>query len=154
MTIRKALIAKIHIAKKDLALDDETYRQVLVLASNGKSSCVQMNSAELGLVVDHFKKSGWKPKRANARKYSPKTRHKNVHDQVDKIRAIWIDIGAAGGLCDASEAALDKWVKRTTIKFNNGIGIDRIDWLRNANPTLITKVLESIKQWRKRLKPL
>lgn len=35
---KRTLIAKIHIAKKDLAMDDATYRDVLVRVT-GKDSC-------------------------------------------------------------------------------------------------------------------
>lgn len=36
--LRKNLIAKIHIGKSQLGLDDETYRQLLV-STTGKISC-------------------------------------------------------------------------------------------------------------------
>lgn len=43
---RKSLIAKIHIGKNKLGLDDETYRSLLANAT-GKTSCTEMSDGEL-----------------------------------------------------------------------------------------------------------
>lgn len=58
---RKTLTAKIHIAKKDLALDDETYRALLQSAV-GKDSCSKMTIPELCIVLSTMKQKGFKPK--------------------------------------------------------------------------------------------
>ena len=55
----KPLIAKIHIAKKQLGLDDDTYRQALATATSGKTSCANMNENELQAVLDAFKSKGF-----------------------------------------------------------------------------------------------
>jgi len=146
---RRGLIAKIHIAKKELALDDGTYRQALHRVT-GKASCSTMSDTELDSVLSHFKHHGWKPKN-NHRRYSPNTRHHIHHDHVDKIRALWIDMVKRGVIDNGTEAALDAWVKRTTLRLNKGVGIDRVEWLRSKRDTLATHVLESLKQWQKRV---
>ena len=55
---KQTLIAKIHIAKKELALDDETYRDVLERVT-GKTSCKGMNLNELKAVVMDLKRLGF-----------------------------------------------------------------------------------------------
>lgn len=83
---RKALIGKIHIAKKQLCLDEDTYRDVLRLATSGLTSCKDMNITELERVLYAMEKKGFKPiKKDHGRK--PK---KADHNQptIDKIEAI------------------------------------------------------------------
>jgi phage gp16-like protein len=150
--MRNQLIAKVHIAKKALALDDDTYRQTLT-SITGKSSCSAMNDSELEKVLGHFKGKGWKPAKATSRKYSPRTRKNGGHDQVDKIRAVWIHMYKTGVTQSGTEAALDAWVKRTTTKLNKGLGIERTDWLRSReNSHLVVSVLESLKRWQARVR--
>ena len=52
---RKAALARIHCCKRDLALDDSTYRQALVNVT-GLDSCGKMSDGELIKVLDHFSK--------------------------------------------------------------------------------------------------
>lgn len=57
--LRKNLIAKIHIGKSQLGLDDEIYRQLLV-NTTGKISCAEMTEAELNAVLFAMTKKGFK----------------------------------------------------------------------------------------------
>ncbi|HBQ4197611.1 TPA: DUF1018 domain-containing protein, partial [Escherichia coli] len=57
--MRGKLISTIHVAKRELALDDETYTSAL-LAATGKTSCRDMSADELSRVLDVFKKRGFK----------------------------------------------------------------------------------------------
>jgi hypothetical protein len=52
-------LAAIHIARKDLGLDEETYRSLLRTLT-GKGSAGSMNHQEAQRVIEHFKKQGWK----------------------------------------------------------------------------------------------
>lgn len=145
---RKTIIAKIHVAKKQLGLDEDTYRATIKLVTQGKkSSCAECNGWELENILKHFAEKGFK---ADKRKASPKTRNKASKTPTDKIRALWIDMHRVGILVDGSEAALDAWVQRTTRQKNGGMGIERTAWL-SKNPTLEAAVLEALKQWRKRV---
>ncbi|THA10477.1 gp16 family protein [Rodentibacter pneumotropicus] len=55
---RKNLIAKIHIGKTRLGLDEDTYRQLLV-NTTGIASCALMNEGELQLVLNAMKQKGF-----------------------------------------------------------------------------------------------
>lgn len=146
---RNKLIKLIHIAKRDLKLDEDTYRQALT-GVTGKASCSSMGICDLEKSLEYFKRMGWKPKQQST-KYSPKTRDKIQHDVIDKIRAIWITMYKEGMIKDGSDAALDRWVKRTTASMNDGKGIECVEWLRGARAWLRNKTLESLKQWQSRV---
>lgn len=147
-TDRRAIIAKIHIAKKQLGLDDDTYRAAIVHVTKGKkSSCLECATWELENILAHFVEKGFK---ADKRKASPASSKKIRKNPTDKIRALWIGMYQVGIVADGSEAALDVWVQRTTAKKNGGMGIERTAWL-NTKPDLESQVLEALKQWRKRV---
>ena len=59
---RKILLGKIHIAKKALGLDDDTYRSI-ILAAVGKNSCSICTDRQLLKVVKAFEAKGWKHKK-------------------------------------------------------------------------------------------
>jgi len=66
---RKALIIKVHVAKRQLGLDkDDTTYRALLQGATGKDSCADMNVAELADVLNAFVRAGWKPAPAKIRK--------------------------------------------------------------------------------------
>jgi hypothetical protein len=71
MPVQK-LLAKIHIAKKELALDEETYREILSLNFKVQSSKFLNNNQAVKL-VNYFKNKGWVPK-SKPKKYDPPAR--------------------------------------------------------------------------------
>lgn len=60
--MRRALIAKIKIAQKELGLDDGTYRAVLERVT-GKRSCTECSIPELERVVEDLRQHGFAPKK-------------------------------------------------------------------------------------------
>lgn len=147
---RRTAIAQIHIAKKQLNLNDDTYRAALH-AATGKTSCSDMAIGELYQALEYFKKCGFKATRrktggARRGKYSPQS----TGQVVDKIRAIWIEMAKGGLIKDGSEQALLAWVKRQSSKMNGGIGVDSLEWLER-DQAMASRVLESLKRWQKRV---
>lgn len=57
---KRTLIAKIHIAKKQLGYDDATYRDVLERVT-GKTSCKEMDLQALKKVIRELKRLGFVP---------------------------------------------------------------------------------------------
>lgn len=55
---RSTLITLIHLARRQLQLDDETYRAVLGKVCRTKTSCRDMTIPELVRVLEAFKKKG------------------------------------------------------------------------------------------------
>lgn len=148
---RRLLVAKIHIARNQLGMDDDSYRANIAHYANGKTSCTDMTVPELHAVLAAFEKLGFKPKKTAtkkqpAKKYSPKTTD-GPRDERSVIRAIWIFMHRAGFILDGSETALNSWVSRQTAEGNGSIGISDVEWLHGNDAT---KVLESLKKWCRR----
>lgn len=58
---RKSQLSMIHIAKKELGLDDDTYRSIVSLMSNGRTnSSGELDDGERSKLIDHFIGRGWK----------------------------------------------------------------------------------------------
>lgn len=57
-----ANLAKIHIAKKELNLTDETYRDMLHLHFQ-VDSAAKLNDRQCTVMLNHLKAKGWQPKR-------------------------------------------------------------------------------------------
>lgn len=90
---KKNLIAKIHIAKKDLCLDDETYRDVLERVT-GKTSCKDMSLSELKAVIKDLKRLGFRPQQSEASRLKHGRKPTTTPERqplLDKIEAILAD---------------------------------------------------------------
>lgn len=60
MNLRQANLAKIHIAKKALGLDDDTYRALLARVA-GVTSAKDLNPRQVSAVLAEFQRLGWQP---------------------------------------------------------------------------------------------
>lgn len=91
---KKALLAKIHIAKKDLCLDDGMYRDILKRVT-GKDSSAKMLIGELEKVIYEFGNLGWKPsaKPKHGKKPSVSKDKPSRQAIMDKIEALLSDMG-------------------------------------------------------------
>lgn len=85
---RNSLLAKIHIAKKQLVLDDAIYRDMLWRLT-GKRSCKQMSIKELNSVLRDCERLGFKPIKQHGRKPSVASHRKAI---LGKIEAILTDL--------------------------------------------------------------
>lgn len=139
---RASLITLIHVAKKDLHLDADTYRDAL-RAAVGKISCRDMTQTELSKVLATFKKRGFKVRS------KPQNRALKPATVTAKIRAIWRLMYAQGFLSSDSEAALNGWVRKQTTPQNGGEGVANYQWLEKE-PALASDVLERLKRWHRR----
>lgn len=125
MSTKKPLMAKIHIAKKELALDDDTYRDVLWRVT-GKRSCKDMTIAELEAVIKDMQNSGFKPKPAKSHGQKPDV-IKRRQSLMGKIHAMLTDLGLhwnyAHGMGDKM------------------FGIKRLQWLNDKQLYKLTQAL-------------
>ena len=152
---KKRLITLINVAKGSLQLDEVIYRAMLKNAT-GKDSLRAMNLPELEQALEAFKQKGFKPtvtnnKTAVKRRLSPAA-GKSKLASIDKIRAIWITMGHHLVIQDNSESALDAYVRRMTLRSriinNQTQGVDATAWMTEPQAY---KVLESLKNWHKRV---
>ena len=144
---KKRLITLINVAKGSLQLDEAIYRAMLKHAT-GKESLRAMNLPELEQALEVFKQKGFKPtlNTHKKRRLSPAA-GKSKLASIDKIRAIWITMGHHLVIQDNSESALDAYVRRMTLRSKNE-GVDATPWMTEPQAY---KVLESLKNWHKRV---
>tara|TARA_R110002126_G_scaffold220423_7_gene365820 strand:- start:3030 stop:3665 length:636 start_codon:yes stop_codon:yes gene_type:complete len=142
----------INVAKGQLGLEDDIYRAMLNGAT-GKDSLKVMTLPELEIALTAFKNKGFKAKKSpssdskttvKGRLSSPTGRSKIAI--IDKIIAVWITMSHHMIVRDSSEAALDAYVRRMTLR-RHGEGVDSVRWL---NQDMGYQVLESLKNWHKR----
>ncbi|EED4922398.1 regulatory protein GemA [Salmonella enterica subsp. arizonae] len=135
MMERGKLIQLIHIAKNELSIDTDTYRQML-LSITGITSTSTMNPGQLNKVLAAMKAKGFKVKPSRKART---TRPLVDHPQARKLRALWLEMYAQGIVRDSSEEALRRWVKRET-------GVDGLQWLE---PEMASSAIEKLKNWQK-----
>ncbi len=85
--MRRAELAKIHLAKKALGLDDDTYRDVLWTICRVRSAA-DLDSQGRFKLLAHFRSLGWHP----TRKKEPKS-GRMTGEQMGKIEALLADAG-------------------------------------------------------------
>ncbi len=126
-------LAAIHIAKKDLKLDDDTYRDVLERVT-GKRSAKDLTVVESGRVLDEMKRLGFKA----ASKPSRPSAMVLEGPFIPKLRALWISGWNLGVVKDRTDEGLAAFVRRQA-------KIDHMSWLRDASDA--NRVIEAIKAW-------
>jgi phage gp16-like protein len=125
-TLRRPLLARVHVARKELALAEDSYRSILIRLT-GHSSAADLGVAELKEVLREFTRLGLRPHR----KLSSKP-------HVRKIYALWVSMKPY--LTDPSREALRAFVARQT-------GVADPEWLTAAQAN---KVTEGLKAWKRR----
>lgn len=142
----------VQIGRRDLQLNDETYRDLLEQVT-GQRSAKGLSDSALGLVVDRMKLLGFVPlnnkpafKRKPYKKVTKPQRTKAA--ETSKITAIWLTMHQQGFVRNAHDSAIDAYVKRQTSKKNGGIGVERLTWLDSQQAYF---VLEALKKWHYRM---
>jgi phage gp16-like protein len=128
---RRAALAKVHLAAKELGLETEDYRAVLVRVT-GKSSAGEMTFAELQAVLDEFGRRGWSGRAAKPA--APRARPAD-HPSARKARALWISLWQLGAIESASEAGLEAFARRQ-------LKCERMQW---ADQAAAYKLIEALK---------
>lgn len=134
---RRAEIAKIHIAKKRLGLDDDTYRAFL-MRETGHSSATDLNQEQRSKVLDLFKRAGFVEGNTHTSKLED---FDEPEPQMKLIRCLWSDLKSLTALSDSSDKALRSFIQRTA-------KVDSIRWL---GPHAANKVIEALKAWKARI---
>lgn len=84
---RKSLLAKIHIAKKDLGLDDDTYRAILERLAD-QDSAASCTVPQLVQVVAYLRKLGWQGPPAKKSSHGKPAARPEAAGYLDKIEAL------------------------------------------------------------------
>lgn len=136
------LIRLLHVAKGQLMMSDADYRTLLANASCGKTSSKVMTVDELETALRMMKAGGFVvTTTAQVKQAKPDIpvhdAHAAMQGQIQKIRALWLELHNLGEVRNPSELALAKFVKRMT-------GVDYQNWLDVDNAS---KVIEHLKKW-------
>lgn len=118
-------LARIHIAKKELGLDDATYRGIL-WDRYRLDSAAELSDSQTADLIELFREKGWHP--ASAR-------------QRGLILALWHQLEAAGALHHPGGRALTAFVAHATGKHD----------LRRLTVREASQVIEMLKKWRERV---
>ena len=127
---RRGLIAKIHVAKKQLALAEDDYRQIL-FDETGRMSSADCDERQLEKVIDRLKRVGFKP----VPRYGAKTAA--THPMARKARALWISLHHLGVVRNASEEAFEAFAMRQ-------LGCDRLVWARQSDAFRLIEALKNM----------
>lgn len=95
---RNADLAKIHIAKKQLGLDDEAYRAMLWTVARVKSSA-DLDEYGRKRVLEHMRRGGFKP--ASNKTFPGRPHNCDEHPQLLKIEALLADASRPWSYADA-----------------------------------------------------
>lgn len=142
---RRALLARVHIAKKEMGLSDELYRDCVEAVVDGRRSASQLSDHQLGQLLDHFKSRGWTPVPAKAKRKTAgkgsRYRTPSKRPMVRKVYALW-KILYDNGKVTAKRP--DGFVKRVTKTYDRPDGIANAEWLEDGEAWT---VVESLKKW-------
>lgn len=140
---RTRLIRLIHVARRELQMDDDSYRQMLsnIPALGGRTSSADLGLKGLELVMAQLKAKGFvvRAKVSKAPKKSIAQQSRSLADdaQSKKIRSLWLELHDAGVVRDPSESALANYVCRVA-------KIEALQWL---NTSQASNVIETLKKW-------
>ncbi len=129
---RRSLIAKVHIAPKQLGLDEDSYRAVMHRVT-GRISAADCDVAQLEALVQEFTRLGF---RATAKPVPGKRGTARAdHPLARKARAMWISLGLLCAVRETSEPALEAFARRQ-------MGCERFQW---ANQSQGDRLVEGLK---------
>ena len=128
-----AMLAKIHIAKKDLQLRDAEYRALLMRVGM-VASAKDLSDKAADAVIAEFKRLGWKPKAS--------TKAPAERADIRKIYALWGALHAGPQESQGSSEGLRAWTK-------NRFAVSAPEFLK---PAAARQAIEQLKAWQERLK--
>ena len=110
MNRRNQQLSKIHIAKKDLGLDDETYRALLSRVT-GQSSAKDLSPLQVAKVLQEFGRLGWKSKQG-------RSKPKPAADKAKLVGKIEAQLAEAGRPWEYGDGLAKRMYN-----------VDRLEWL-------------------------
>lgn len=144
---RRGMLAKVHIAKAQLGLDDDDYGAI-VLRETGHTSAGDCTPDELERLIRAFERQGF-----TAKAKAPGVGRRPAvadHPSARKARAMWISLGLLGAIGDASENALESFARRQ-------LHVDRLQWADQAQCYKLVEALKAMAErhgWRQSVEGL
>lgn len=129
---RRSLIAKIHVAKKEMALLEDDYRAMLIRVT-GRTSSADCSIAELRSMIEEMKSKGFQAKPRSAGGGAKPA----DHPFAAKARALWISLYHLGAIDNSSEQALEAFARRQ-------LGCTKMQWANQAQGYKLVEALKAI----------
>jgi phage gp16-like protein len=105
---RRAMLAKVHIAPKQMGMTEDDYRAI-VLKHSGSLSAKDATEKQLEAILAEFTAKGWKPLvKAGGARRAPAA----DHPVAKKARALWLSLHKLGVVRNPSETALEAFACR------------------------------------------
>lgn len=136
-SVTREQVIKIHIAKNQLNLDEESYRDVL--SGFGVITSKQLSEKHADQLLGVFRKIGWKPAAGNKKRFQirlPGNRSEDyaTQKQMNMLCALWVKYS-------------NQKNEQNFVRFVSGIAkVDRPEWLLKKDVRKIRKAIESLKQ--------
>jgi len=134
---RRAMMAKIAIARKTLAMDEDDYRQIL-FDETSHNSARDCTDAELEKVIAKLKTLGFTPVPKNPRKGVAQ------HPVAKKARALWISLYHLGVVHNPKDPALEAFACKQ-------LKCEKFVWARQSDGHKLIEALKSMAEragWR------
>jgi phage gp16-like protein len=122
---RRSMLAKVHLAKKQLQLHDDDYRAI-VLDQTGHLSAGDCTDAQLSKLLAALSSKGFRATKSRRAADSP---------IALKARALWISLYHLGAVHNPAEEALEAFAARQ-------LKVERLQW---ANQSQGYKLIEALK---------
>lgn len=134
---RARLIKLIHVARRELNMDESSYRLMLSNTPilEGVTSTAELTVPKLNLVLELLKKKGFKVVPKIKGNKSPQKLAGDAQSRL--IRHLWLTLHSGGAVRDSSETALEAFVQNRT-------GVAKLQWLSSAQAR---NIIEHLKKW-------
>lgn len=126
---RRAMMAKINIAKGQIGIDEDDYRQAIFNAS-GQMSLKACTDQQLDRLLAWFKSKGFKPMPSGAKQAAQ-------HPMARKARALWISLYHLGAVHNPADQALEAFAKRQ-------LGCEKLVWARQSDAYRLIEALKGM----------
>lgn len=127
---RNAMLAKVHLAAKELGLDEDARRDVLQRVT-GHRSAADLDDRQLDLALAEFKRLGWTPKTAGARPGAADS------PMARKARAMWVSLWNLGVVRHGTEKALEAFAERQ-------LKVAKLQWADQAQGYRLIEALKAM----------
>lgn len=133
---RRSMLGKVHIAKLQLGMVDDDYRQLL-MDSAGVTSAADCNVGQLHRVLRAMEAKGFKPTIAGDGKRPTRRGRAANSPMANKARALWISLYHLGAIDNPAEPALEAFAKRQ-------LKVDRMAWADEGKAYKLIEALKAI----------
>lgn len=130
---RNLFYAKINIARAQIGIVEDDYRQGLFTAT-GQLSLKDCSEAQLEAMLGWMQSKGFKP---IPKKGGPGSSARAQHPMARKARALWISLYQLGVVHNPSEPALEAFAARQ-------LGCERMVWARQSDAYKLIEALKAM----------